>query len=200
MYFNDFDDNGKKEQILTYYLAGKEIPFANKMELERQMPALKKKFLYAADFAKASLPELFSQSKLDAAKLHMADYFSNAILINDGKGNFETKALPAEAQFAPFKDAVIVNANNDNLPDILMMGNYYNNNIEMGRYDADFGTLLINKGKGNFTTSPINGLSIKGQVRRMRPVTIGKQSAFILARNNDSAMVIKFSKKPEDIK
>ncbi|MEJ7912886.1 MAG: VCBS repeat-containing protein, partial [Chitinophagaceae bacterium] len=33
MYYNDFDDNGKKEQILTYYVAGKEIPFANKAEL-----------------------------------------------------------------------------------------------------------------------------------------------------------------------
>jgi hypothetical protein len=35
LYVNDFDDNGQKEQILTYYLAGKEIPFANKEELEK---------------------------------------------------------------------------------------------------------------------------------------------------------------------
>ena len=55
LYYNDFDDNGKKEQVLTYYLNGKEIPFANKAELEKQMPFLKKKFLYASDFAKASL-------------------------------------------------------------------------------------------------------------------------------------------------
>ena len=59
LYYNDFDDNGKKEQILTYYVGGKEIPFANKAELEKQMPVLKKKFLYAEDFAKATLRGTF---------------------------------------------------------------------------------------------------------------------------------------------
>ncbi|MDE3253309.1 MAG: VCBS repeat-containing protein, partial [Bacteroidota bacterium] len=60
MYYNDFDDNGRKEQILTYYLNGRELPFANKDELQRQIPILKKKFLYAEDFAKASLKDMFS--------------------------------------------------------------------------------------------------------------------------------------------
>ena len=193
LYFNDFDNNDKKEQILTYYLEEKEIPFANKMELEKQMPFLKKKYLYAEDFAKASLSDLFSSEKLKGSKLYGADYFSNAVLINDGKGNFETKALPADAQFTSFKDAMVVNANNDDLPDILLTGNFYNCNIEMGRYDADFGTLLINKGKGVFATAQLNGLAIKGQVRRIMPATIGGQQSFILARNNDSAMVIKFA-------
>ncbi len=68
LYFNDFDGNGKKEQVLTYYLAGKEIPFANKAELEKQMPVLKKKFLYAGDFAKASLTELFTSEKLKGCR------------------------------------------------------------------------------------------------------------------------------------
>ena len=63
LYYNDFDGNGKKEQVLTYYLAGKEIPFANKSELEKQMPILKKKFLYAENFAKASLTDLLGADK-----------------------------------------------------------------------------------------------------------------------------------------
>ena len=193
LYYNDFDGNGKKEQVLTYYLNGKEIPFANKAELEKQMPVLKKKFLYAEDFAKASLSDLFGSEKLDNANVLTADYFSNAILINNGKLEFETKALPFEAQLAPFKDAVTVNANNDELPDILIMGNYYDNNIEMGRYDADYGTILINKGKGLFSCEPINGLAVKGQVRHIRKINLGNQEGYILTRNNDSAMVIKFA-------
>jgi len=193
LYFNDFDDNGKKEQVLTYYLGGKEIPFANKAELEKQMPVLKKKFLYAGDFAKASLKELFTAEKLEAASLLTANYMASAILINKGNLQFETKALPNEAQFSSMKDAVVVNANDDNLPDILVMGNYYDPNIEMGRYDADFGTILINKGNGNFTAETINGLAVKGQVRHIKPLTIGKQPAFILARNSDSGMIIQFA-------
>ena len=191
LYYNDFDNNGKKEQVLTYYLNGREIPFANIAELEKQLPALKKKFLYAADFAKASLDDIFTADKLKSADVLTADYFSNAVLINNGNLNFTTQALPWQAQLSPYKDAVVINANNDSLPDILLVGNFYENNIEMGRYDADYGTILVNKGKGNFECQNINGLQIKGQVRHIRSIHIGKEDAFILAKNNDSAMVIK---------
>jgi hypothetical protein len=192
LYFNDFDENGKKEQLLTYYLSGKEIPFANMAELQKQIPVLKKKFLYAEDFAKANLTELFTKNKLDNSDVLTANYFSNSILLNKGNLRFETHALPMEAQLSPYRDAVVINANNDNLPDILLMGNYYNNNIEMGRYDADIGTILINRGNGLFSCETINGLSIKGQVRHIKPININKQQAYVVVRNSDSAMVIKF--------
>jgi len=116
--------------------------------------------------------------------------------MNKGNFNFETKALPKEAQFTSYKDAVVVNANGDDKPDILLMGNYYGSNIEMGRYDADFGTLLINRGKGNFVCSSLNGLVVKEQVRHIQPIKINHQQTYILARNNDSAMVIKIRPGP----
>ena len=90
------------------------------------------------------------------------------------------------------KDAVIVNANNDNLSDILLVGNFYANNIEMGRYDADYGTVLINHGKNSFTAETINGLVLKGQSRHIKPVNIGKEQAYIIVKNNDSTLIIKY--------
>ena len=192
LYFNDFDDNGKKEQVVTYYLNGKEIPFANKDEIQKQLPIIKKKFLYAGDFAKASLEDIFTEKKLKESTVLTANYFSNSVLINHGNLNFTTEALPWEAQLSPFRDATIVDANGDGLPDILMVGNYYDNNIQMGRYDADYGTLLINKGNGKFEVSVINGLEIKGQVRHIKSVKINKQQAYILAKNNDSTVIIRY--------
>jgi len=62
----------------------------------------------------------------------------------------------------------------------------------MGRYDADFGTLLLNKGHGNFTAESINGLKIKGEARNIQKINIAKKEACILTRNNDSAIVIRF--------
>ena len=79
--------------------------------------------------------------------------------MNDGKLNFTVTALPWEAQLSPYRDAVVVDANHDSLPDILLFGNYYENNIQMGRYDADFGTILINHGKGQFDAESLNGLA-----------------------------------------
>ncbi len=194
LYYNDFDGNGRKEQVLTYFVGNKEIPFATKAELEKQMPVLKKQFLYAEDLAKSSLSGIFSKEKLDKSTIHQAWYFSNAVLLNKGNLKFETMALPAEAQFTSFKDAVVVNANADDKPDIFLAGNYYDNNIEMGRYDADYATLLINKGGGKFTCSPLNGLVVKGQVRRVKPITINQKQAYVLAKNNDSTIIIQFRK------
>src|SRR5690606_40893880 len=70
LYFNDFDNNDKKEQILTYYVQGKEIPFASKDELQKQMPLLKNKYLYAADFAKATLTDIFSFEDRKSTRLN----------------------------------------------------------------------------------------------------------------------------------
>ena len=192
MYYNDFDDNGKKEQILTYFVNDQEIPFATKEEIIKQMPPLKKKFLYAEDFAKSTLGTMFSEDKLKKADKFEANYFSNAIFINDDSMNFSLTALPWEAQLTSFRDAVIVNANNDKYPDIFLAGNYYDNNIQMGRYDADFGTLLINSGNDSFTCERIDSGIIKGQVRHVKEITIGKEKALVLAKNNDSLRVIKF--------
>jgi hypothetical protein len=192
LYYNDFDDNGKKEQVLSYYIDHKEIPFATKQELQKQLPFLKKKFLYAADFAKTDLYTLFGEDKIKGAEKLTANYFSNAVLMNKGNMQFEMKPLPFQAQLSSYRTAVIVNANNDSLPDIMMMGNYYDDNVELGRIDGDFGTILVNKGNGNFEYQPLNGLAIKGQVRHIQPIEINSQKAFILARNNDSLIVVKF--------
>jgi hypothetical protein len=181
--------------VLTYYLDGRELPFANKDELQKQLPVLRKQFLYANDFAKASLNEIFTSEKLKNARIFTADYLSNAVLINNGNFNFTTKALPIQAQLTTYKAAAIVNANNDALPDLLLAGNFYENNIQIGRYDADYGTVLINKGGGIFTPASISGLAVKGQVRHIKPVKIGGKEAYIIARNNDSTLVTRFTNK-----
>src|ERR1700722_14457308 len=192
LYYYDFDGNGKKDQVLTYYIGGRELPFASMEELEKQIPDIKKKFLYAGDFAKASLKDLFSAAKLEKADTLSADYFANAVLLNQGGLNFTIQPLPWEAQLSSYRDAIPIDANNDSLPDILMVGNYFENSIQMGRNDADFGTILVNHGNGSFTAENINGLQIKGQVRHVNKITIANKEAYLLARNNDSVKIIQF--------
>jgi enediyne biosynthesis protein E4 len=190
MYYSDFDDNGTKEQIVTYYQQGIEIPMATKMDLEKQMPFIKKKYLYAGDFSKASLSDIFTEKKLNSSVVFTADYFSNSVLINDGKGNFSIKKLPWQAQLSCLKDAAVMDANGDDLPDILTGGNFYEQAMPLNRNDADFGTLLINKGSGNFVAERINGVVIKNQLRHISPVIINKKKSYVIARNNDALMII----------
>jgi hypothetical protein len=190
LYYNDFDGNGKTEQVLTYYVANREILFVGKGDLDKQLPFLKKNFLYAKDFAKASVPDLFGKERLEKSTVFHADYFSNSILINGGNLKFSVQPLPWQAQLSPFKDAVVCDANNDSLPDILLVGNYYDNSTDLGRNDADFGTVLINKGSNKFFCETLNGLAIKGQSRHIKKISTGKKQIYIVARNGDRALVI----------
>jgi hypothetical protein len=190
LYYNDFDGNGKKEQVLTYYLQGKEIPFATKMDLEKQLPSLKKKFLYAEDFAKASLADMFSADKLNSATKLITTNFSHTLFINKGDGRFEAKQLPWQTQLSNYRASTILDINNDQLPDVLLCGNYYDNHVQIGRQDGDFGTILINKGEGNFEYNSFNGFIDLKQVRNIQPIHINKQAAFVLAGNNTGTAVI----------
>ena len=196
LYYGDFDDNGKKEQVLTYFINNQQVPFANRDELQKQIPVIKKKFLYAEDFAKASLDNIFTPAKLAQSEKLSADYFANSIIVDTGKMQFLTKPLPWLAQLSPYKTGVSFDANGDKLTDLLLFGNFYENNIQMGRNDADFGTVLINKGAGNFRAENMNGLQIKGEVRHVKKIKIQGKDAFIIVRNNDSAMVIRVRDAP----
>jgi len=115
--------------------------------------------------------------------------------MNEGNGKFKPIQLPWEAQITAYKTASVCDINGDALPDLLMMGNYFDNNVQMGRYDADYGTVLINQGKGQFKVKPFNGLSIKGQVRKMQPIKIAQQANqhFVLAMNADSLRLIQIN-------
>jgi len=195
MYYYDFDDNDKKDQVLTYFVKGREIPFATKMELEKQMPFLKKKFLYADDFAKASLEDLFSADKLQKAQVFTADFFRSALLENRGDEGFVLQSLPDAAQLTPYYAGMICDVNEDQLPDLLLGGNFYDNNIQMGRMDADQGTLLFNKGSFDFEVVSLNNQSFGGQVKHLVLLEGKNKNTFISTINNDSLRLFHLKRK-----
>ena len=118
MYYDDVDGNGLKEQLVTYYLKGQEIPFAGKGELDKQIPSLKKTFLYAGDYAKADVRQIFGSDKLNKAKQFTAETFSHICLLNRGKMNFEEQTLPYFTQWSCYRDFVIFDYNADGLNSI----------------------------------------------------------------------------------
>lgn len=189
LYINDFDNNGRTEQVMTYFLKGKEIPFSGKNLLEKQIPMLRKKFLYAENFAKANLAELFGQQQLSRSQKLSADYFGNAVLLNKGNLQFNLEALPYEAQLSTMRTAAAVSTQQERAAGILLMGNFHAYSMELGRQDADYGTFLSG-GKGSMAATGINGVTITGEVRQIQPIRIGTRTAYIIARNNAALQVI----------
>lgn len=190
MYYDDFDGNGIREQILTYYLKGQEIPFANKAELDKQLPGLKKQFLYAEDFAKAPMDKIIERSRLNRATRFSAETFSNAILVNEGGLRFTMKPLPIEAQFSSFHDAVLDDLDGDGNLDIWLVGNFDGDMLALGRNDADQGTWLLNRGNGNFAYRPAP--AVRGVAKKIRPVrSQAGNLGYIIARNNASVVLLR---------
>jgi hypothetical protein len=191
LYVSDFDNNGQTETILTYYLKGREIPFANHEEMMKALPVLKKKYLFSKDFAKASLPDLFGKDALDKAVLRQADTFESTYFENTGNLTFKAHSLPEVLQFSTMNAAALADLDSDGKQEVILGGNFYDCNIEMGRYDANFGNVLSIGAAGKMTAAPLGNLLVKGQVRRIRPVKIGGEIHFILARNNMEAVVVR---------
>jgi hypothetical protein len=189
MYINDFDDNERVEQILTYFVDDKEVIFADKREIERQLPYVKKKYLMSKDFSVASLDDIFGKKKIAESNIFESNYFENSILINDGNGNFELKALPKFLQYSPLFDVVLV-SNFKGISDFIFASNTYDANIQMGLYDASFGGVYSFDSKLNVSKSTFKNLPINGQVRKVLKIRIAQKDAFLLVKNNDKLMVL----------
>ena len=138
--------------------------------------------------------DIFGSDKLQKATTYLSYHFANTLFINDGKGHFSPVNLPWQAQMTTYKTALVTDANGDALPDIILMGNFYENNVQMGRYDADYGLVLLNKGKGHLEPQVLNKYVAKGQVRHLVPLHIGKQEAMLMVQNGDTTKVIQFVK------
>ena len=189
MYVHDFDGNGQIEQILTYYLDGKEVPFANYAELTKQMVALKKKYLYAKDFASSSIRELFGSENLAQAKQYEINTRANMYFENTG-GEFVPVPLPQRLQFAPLKASALADLDQDGRNEVILGGNFFENNIEMGFYDANFGNVLSFDSQGNMSVTDLGNLAIKGQVRNIARIQINGKEAYILAKNNGKTQIL----------
>lgn len=189
LYVNDFDDNGQVEQILSYHVDGKEIPFASHMELTKQLPVLKKKYLYAKDFSKASMSDLFGAKKLRDSKIYNVTTLANVYLKNDGKGKFEEVMLPSQLQFSSLRTATIVPTTTPGQSQLVVAGNFFENNIDMGWYDANYGSLIRINSDGSIELDQ-NTLGLKGQVRNAKQIIVGGRPMVILARNNDSLIIL----------
>jgi hypothetical protein len=200
MYIHDFDDNGNIDQIVTHYVNGQEELFATKDELTRQLKYLNKEFLSYEKFAEAQLEEVFTPAQLTKAEQVKATHLASSFIENKGNGKFAVHQLPGQAQLAPVNAVVVNDFNNDGNLDALLAGNFYDVNPEIGRYDADYGTLLLGNGKGNFSVASNRemGLYLDGQIRKMAAIEITNTGqAIVVARNNDTLKVYRVNNKAD---
>jgi enediyne biosynthesis protein E4 len=193
----DFDKNGRVDQIISCLSEdGKIYPMVLKNDLQKQIPSIKKKYIYYKDFGKKTIEEIFSQDELKESFSYTVNQRNSGILLND-KGKLIFKELPVEAQYSPIYGIEIIDFNNDKLPDLLLTGNFFDNQTELGRYDANYGQLYLNKGKGifDFVPNKKTGILIKGQIRNSGKMKDANGNEMIVfAKNSDFAQIFAIKK------
>jgi hypothetical protein len=195
MYVSDYDGNGKIEQIITTYKGDKAYPMHMRADLIEQIPSLKKKYLKHSSYKEQTVHDIFGE-ELISKSLQLKVYTTKSIcLMNSGKGFLEAP-LPIEAQFAPVYSISIDDYNNDKTPDILIGGNFYWSKPEVGIYDGSAGLLLRGEGKGVFstTTMDVSGICVRGEIRDIKNISVGKERLVIIARTNDKPVILKRKK------
>jgi hypothetical protein len=189
LYVSDFDNNGQVECIPVYYKTdGKAYPFNLHDDIIRQLTILKKKFLRYDVYAGKSIAEIFTPEELEKASVLTVEQTQTCVFYNNGKGEFKMTPLPVRAQFAPVFSILAKDFNNDGVNDLYLGGNFYGLKPEVGRYDANYGTVFLGNSKHQFDYfSPAkSGLFIKGEVRDIATIKSKNGQIIVVARNNDA--------------
>ena len=193
--YKDFDNNGSIDPIFSYYIADTNSFAYSRDELIGQIPSVKKKFPDYRSFAAARPADLFTATELAGADTLTATLFESIYLQNDGNGRFSIHKLPVEAQFSPIYALASADVNGDGFPDIITGGNLSKTRVSTGKYDANYGIVLLGDGKGSFKTMDpmVSGLKIKGDVRDIGIMKIKDSPYSLFSRNNDSVEIYKIS-------
>lgn len=189
LYVADFGGNGQTECIPVYYKPdGKAYPYYLKDELESQLPMLKKKFLRYDAYAGKTIEEVLTKDQVKQARVLTVEQTQTTFFKNDGHGNFSMQPLPTMAQLSPVFGITVTDLNGDGKKDLFMAGNFFGLKPQTGRFDACYGTALINDGKDHFTymKPKESGLFIKGEARDIAMIrSAGGDSCIIVGMNND---------------
>jgi hypothetical protein len=191
MYVSDFDGSGIIKQVVSCYNGDSAYPMSLRHDLVGVLPYLKNKYLKYERYKKQRVEDIFTKEQLDKAVKLEAYELNSCVFINNRKGGFERKALPAAVQLSPMYGIAVTDLDGDAKQDLLLGGNFYQSKPEAGIYDASYGLMLKGDGTGNFAVVPSlqSGIHVKGAVRDIVTLQTGKRNLILYACNNDKLFI-----------
>jgi len=195
LYIKDFDDNSKIDPIMSYYKDGKEYPYYSLDKLSGQLVELKKRYRTYESYANSKFQDVFPSQKLMGSEKLNAVTFESVFLENK-IGQFVIEKLPNDLQMSPIYSFAIDDFNKDGTSDFIAGGNFYSNQINIGKCDASYGHLLtLNNNDGKLTWNTLNesGFAIDGEVRDIKVLKgIDNQKWIIISKNNENVEIFSY--------
>ena len=192
IYADYFDDNSSFDIALSKVSkTGDLLPIRGKECSTQQTPFLDDKVKTFAEFASATMPQIYGLEKLDNASHFITHSFASIILKNKGNGQFEIIELPNEAQFSPTLNIEVADVNNDGYLDIFGVGNINDSEVETIRYDASKGYVLLGNKTGSYQFLNDNSYFNNKEAKTIEKIIIDGTLHFITLNKNDELTILK---------
>ena len=182
----DFDNNTSIDGVVSMFVQNTAHPIYQRDVLMSQMPYLRQRFNKYEPYATASTNQVFTSDEMTGALKLQAKNLGTTYFENTGNG-FKAHVLPNLAQISPTQSILLQDFDKDSKLDILLVGNFYYNEVETGRADAGNGLFLKGDGAGNFAPKTIreSGFFAAKDARDMQVLNYNGQRLIIVANNND---------------
>jgi len=165
----DFDKSNNYIAIPSLFLKDvhgekKEFPGPVRDDIAKHWSSIKKRYPNFSPFAHATMDEMLTPEQREGALRLKANMLQSCYLRNEGNGKFTMIPLPASAQVSVLNGMLVDDFDGDGNLDVLINGNDYGTQVDIGRYDALNGLLLKGDGAGGFTPLSIlqSGVYIPG--------------------------------------
>lgn len=144
MYYQDFDQNGRRETVLAIEKKGIYYPLAGLDQLSEQMIKLRRKYTSYKDFAGQKIDQIFDADLLEEATVFKVHELRSGYLKNE-EGKFVFVPFEAKMQVSPITSFLSFDFDSDGTNEVLSGGNYFGVQPYHGRFDSFSGALIKNE-------------------------------------------------------
>ena len=192
LFEGDFRGGGAPMLIEAHVEDGRVYPRRTKQELAAFLPILNRKYARNDEYAKATLAEIVGEARLAAATRYEATELRSGVFLSQTDGTFRFKALPDEAQLAPFQGVVAGDFDGDGRADIYAVQNSHAPVASTGRFDGGLSQLFLGDGRGGFAPVPpaVSGLRVPGDAKALVTLDLNADGwpDFVVSRNDASTL------------
>lgn len=150
LFYGDFQGTGNRTLVEAKFEQGKCYPHRGFSCSRNAMPFLKSKMKSFHNFAEATLPELYTEQRLEDSYRVEANTLASGIFSNNGDGTFTFSPLPALAQVSPSFGSAVTDFDGDGHLDICLAQNFFGPQVETRPMDSGLSIFLRGAGDGSF--------------------------------------------------